>query len=234
MKEYSFGIDGLDGRIGGGTNILLIGPPLSGKNVLAKRFSYQACEEKGATIYVSTTDSAKNVLEWFEENGLELEDPIKSLGIVDCVTKSQDLEKPENEEIVKYASSPVDLTDIGVKISNFLKHFYMEENKEKIRLVIDTVSVMIMYSNVKTIFRFLHTFSGRVKSVNGVGLFVLEEGSHEEKTIKTLKQLMDASCETKETEDGKKIKYDGRDFSLDWTGYTINNGNIHLEKENED
>ncbi|PTD94839.1 recombinase RecA [archaeon SCG-AAA382B04] len=229
MKRYDFGIDGIEGKIGGGTNILLIGPPLSGKDVLAKRFFYQAAKEDGASIYVSTTDSAKNLIEWFEKKDLDLSENPGSFGIIDCVTKSQDLEKPEDESCVKYASSPVDLTDIGVKISNFLKEFYMEGDKEKVRLIVDTVSVMIMYSNVKTIFRFLHTFSGRMKSIDGVGLYVLEEGSHEEKTIKTLKQLMDASLRTEDTENGKQIKYDGKQFKFDWKNYQVEDDNIILE-----
>ncbi len=229
MKRYNLGINGFDEKIQGGTNLLLLGPPLSGKEVFTKRFFYEAMkEEDGAGIYVSTTNGSKSIFNWFDRRNLSLSEYKDSFGIVDCVTESQDLEKPQKKDSVKFASSPVDLTDIGVKISNLIKEFYMNLDKEKIRLVIDTVSVMIMYSDVKTIFRFLHTFSGRIKSIDGVGLYVLEAGSHEDKTIKTLKQLMDASLETKENNGNRKIRLQSREANFDWENYEIEDTEITL------
>lgn len=229
MKKYNLGIQGYESKIKGGTNILLLGPPLTGKDILTKSFFYEGIKEKDSSaIYVTTTDSSKSVLDWFEENNLSLGDESNSYGIVDCVTESQELEKPENDSFIKYASSPVDLTDIGVKISNFLKDFYKNGENQKIRLIIDTVSVMIMYSDVKTIFRFLHTFSGRIKSVNGIGMYVLEAGSHEEKTIKTLKQLMDSSLETKDEDGSNKIRLQGRSLNFDWKSYEVCSSGINL------
>jgi len=59
-------------------------------------------------------------IDWFSEY-LEKEE-VSRTGIVDCVTKSLGKNIHDND-VVKYASSPVDLTGIGIKISQFFEEF---------------------------------------------------------------------------------------------------------------
>jgi hypothetical protein len=59
-----------------------------------------------------------------------------------------------------------------------------------------------MYSNLETVFRFLHVFTGRIRSIDGFGIFFLDSGMHEEKEYTTLRQLFDGVVEVEEGEDG--------------------------------
>ncbi|OKY78567.1 MAG: KaiC-like protein ATPase [Candidatus Methanohalarchaeum thermophilum] len=227
MKEYSLGIDNFGKDVREGTNILFTAPPLSGKNAFSRNFFYQGLKDNEGCVYVTTTEETNSILKWFKENKeVDLDEFEGHFGIVDCVTKSQELSEIKGKSI-KYASNPGDLTDIGVKISSFLKDFYKSDDLDGIRLIIDTISVILMYSNVKTVFRFLHTFSGRIRSTDAVALYILEEGDHDRKTIQTLKQLVDLSLEAEESEGNRMIKFSGQ-INSDWLKYAVNNNNMKI------
>jgi len=186
---YKLGISKLDewiGNIKSGTNIMMIGPPISGKDDIANIIAYQGLRDSNAAVIVSTREPGNNVLEWFERYNLDV--PMDRIGIVDCVTRTLGFGAPDTDNI-KMASSPVDLTGIGVKISQFFEHFWMEMQLHETRLCINSLSTILMYSNLQTVFRFLHVFTGRIKAANALGIYVIEEGMHDEKTIVTLKQL---------------------------------------------
>jgi hypothetical protein len=48
------------------------------------------------------------------------------------------------------------------------------------------------------VFRFLHVFTGRIQSVDGLGLFCIDSTAHDERTMNTLKQLFDGIVTTDE------------------------------------
>jgi len=57
--------------------------------------------------------------------------------------------------------------------------------------MVHSLSTLLMYSDLQTVFRFLHVFTGRIQSVNGLGLFSIDSTSHDEQAMNTLKQLFD-------------------------------------------
>ena len=81
-----------------------------------------------------------------------------------------------DNDVVKYASSPVDLTGIGIKISQFFEEFMRRRHISKTILCIDSVSTLLMYTNIQTLFRFLHVFTGRVKLARAIGIYVVDGG----------------------------------------------------------
>ncbi len=207
MSDYTLGIKELDNAIGGikkGSNIMLIGPPMSGKEFILYYIMYNgAAKNENAVITVTTRESATHILEWFSENKLEL--PLARIGIVDCVTKTLGGAAIENDNI-KIASSPVDLTGIGVKISQFFEEYFMKKNIRKTQLHINSLSTILMYSNIQTVFRFLHVFTGRIKAAGALGIYVIESGMHDEQAIATLKQLFDGMIEIKTENDKNFIR----------------------------
>jgi hypothetical protein len=63
---------------------------------------------------------------------------------------------------------------------------------------VHSLSTLLMYSDLQTVFRFLHVFTGRVQSVDGLGLFAIDDSAHDEQTMNTLKQLFDGIVRTRE------------------------------------
>ncbi len=230
MSDYTFGIQELDNAIEGirkGSNILLIGPPMSGKEVILYNIMYNgAAKNDNAVITVTTRESATHILDWFKENNLIL--PLSRIGIVDCVTKTLSGAAVENENI-KIASSPVDLTGIGVKISQFFEEFCMKKNIQKTQLHINSLSTILMYSNIQTVFRFLHVFTGRIKSAGALGIYVIESGMHDEKSIATLKQLFDGMIEVKSENDKNFVRVVGLSPKpTPWFEYEIEGANVRI------
>jgi hypothetical protein len=150
------------------------------------------------------------------------------IGIIDCVTKTPVGTEVENDSI-KIASSPFDLTGIGVKISQFLDEFYMKKNIQKIHLHINSLSTILMYSNIQTVFRFIHVFTGRIKAAGALGIFVIESGMHDDKDITALKQLFDGMIEIKSENDGNFIRVIGLSPKpTPWFQYEIEGNNIKI------
>jgi KaiC/GvpD/RAD55 family RecA-like ATPase len=210
MNDYTLGIKELDDAIEGikkGSNIMLMGPPMSGKEVILYHIMYNGAAINGnAIINVTTNESATHILEWFRENKLNL--PLDRIGIIDCVTKTPGGAVVENENI-KMVCSPVDLTGIGVKISQFFEEFLMKKKIQKNQLYMNSVSTILMYSNFQIIFRFLHVFTGRIKSTGALGIYLIESGMHDEQAIATLKQLFDGIIEIRSENDTNFIRVVG-------------------------
>lgn len=230
MSDYTLGIKELDLAIGGikkGSNIMLIGPPMCGKEtVLYSIMYYGAAKNENAVITVTTRESATHILEWFKEQKLIL--PLSRIGIVDCVTKTLGGASVENENI-KIASSPVDLTGIGVKISQFFEEYFMKKNIRKTQLHINSLSTILMYSNIQTVFRFLHVFTGRIKAAGSLGIYMIESGMHDEQSISILKQLFDGMIEIKTENDKNFIRVVGLSPKpTPWFEYEIEGANVKI------
>ncbi len=231
MSGYSLGIKELDELIDNireGTNLMIIGPPMSRKDELIDAMILNSLNSSGSAIVVSTREPGERVLTWFEDNGLNVKDA--DIGVVDCVTKTLGMGATDTSNI-KCASSPVDLTGIGVKISQFFEQMLVKNKKNKIYLCINSLSTILMYSNLQTVFRFLHVFTGRIKAANGFGLYVVEDEMHDAQTIATLKQLFDGMIEIKAIGDSYAIRVVGLTSKpTPWFEYSIEGKQISLRR----
>jgi KaiC/GvpD/RAD55 family RecA-like ATPase len=76
MNDYTLGIKELDNAIEGiknGSNILMIGPPLCGKEYILNHIMYHGAAINGNSIIsVNTRETGVHILEWFKENNLNL------------------------------------------------------------------------------------------------------------------------------------------------------------------
>jgi len=218
MNEYTIGVKELDDAIEGirkGSNIMLIGPPMSGKEAILYQILYHgAARNENAIIMVTTSESATHILERFKEN--RLTDILSRIGIVDCITKKVEGDASDNPNI-KFASSPVDLTGIGVRISQFFEELFIKKNIPEIQIYVNSLSTILMYSNIQTVYRFLHVFTGRVKATGGLGMYVIESGMHEEQTVGILQHLFDGKIEIISENDKNFIRITG--FSSKPTPY---------------
>jgi len=191
-----------DAEIEPGTNLLISGPPLTGKRRVAFRILARGTAGNEGVIVVSTKDGAEKVFDEYRKFADGIEN--SPVGVVDCVTKQQGAGDVEDSARVKYASSPVDMTGIGIKLSEFLEEFYDGRGVQRNRILLHSISTLLMYSNLQTVFRFLHVFTGRVQSADALGLYVIDSTAHDDQTMNTLKQLFDGVIEVDEDEAGEQ------------------------------
>jgi len=220
------GKSNLDELLGGvikrEANIMLIGPPMSGKKIISNYLMYHgAAKNENAVIEVNTYEPGYLILERLKESKSNL--TLSKVGIVDCITEMIGIDSYEDESI-KIASSPFDLTDIGIKISQYFEKFFEQKNIRKIQLNIDSLSTLLMYSNIKTVFRFLQVFTGRIKAAGGLGIYVIESGVHDLHEIATLSQLFDGMIEIKSETDKNFLRIVGLSPKpTQWLEYEITN-----------
>jgi RecA-superfamily ATPases implicated in signal transduction len=188
-----------------GSNVLVSGPPLTGKRRIALEVLAAGSTKGEGVIIVTTKDDAEKMLSQYGEIVGGGEIPV---GIVDCVTQQRGVESVDDPR-VKYASSPVDMTGIGINLSEYLEEFYEARGIERNRVLLHSVSTLLMYSNLETVFRFLHVFTGRIQSANALGVHVIDSTAHDEQTINTLKQLYDGLLMVEEGEDGPVVRQQG-------------------------
>ncbi|MFB6097280.1 MAG: RAD55 family ATPase [Haloferacaceae archaeon] len=185
----------LDVAVEPGTNLLISGPPLTGKRQLSMEILAEGTRGNDGAIIVTTKDSATRVLKDYQ-GIVDLEG--KPVAVVDCVTRQLGVNEVPDDERIKYTSSPVDMTGIGIKLSEFLQGFYQDRGIERNRVLLYSLSTLLIYSDLQTVFRFLHVFTGRVQSVDGLGVYVIDSTAHDDQTMNTLKQLFDGIVTTHE------------------------------------
>lgn len=193
-----------------GTNLLVSGPSMTGKRRLT--FDVLAEGDGDGVVIVTTKSTGEQVLSAFEPRLDGRDSPI---GVVDCVSKQHGM-SPQRIDGIEFASSPVDMTGIGIKLSEFLQRFY-DSGVRSNRIAFDSLSTLLMYSNLQTVFRFLHVFTGRVQSAEALGLFVIDSSAHDAQTMSTLRQLFDGEIEVREAGDnGSELRIKGVGATTDW------------------
>lgn len=194
---YELGPELENATVAPGTNILVSGPPLSGIRRLALEALAHGANNGEGSVIITTRDSSDRVLTDFTSL---LDDPDSAhIGIVDCVTQHQGRSATDTE-MVKYASSPVDMTGIGIKFSEFVENFYTERGIQNNRVAIDSLSTLLTYSDPQTVFQFMHVLTSRIEDADAIGLHVLETTAHDPSEMNTLKQLFDGIVSVDEDE----------------------------------
>lgn len=224
MHRYFLGLKELDESIGGvegGASILLIGPPMCGKEILMNAILSAGISSGESVILAENRIPAHTVL-----HSISPTDTAR-IGVIDCITRSLGYNVTDTQAI-RYASGPVDLTGVSVRISQLAEEFSRKDMRD-IRFCIDSLSTVLMYSDLETVFRFMHLFTGRVHMSKTLGLCMVDEDMHDTRTIATLKQLFKGMIEVK--------SQDGRNFfravgltprPTPWFEYEIDGGAVTI------
>lgn len=166
-------------------NLLVSGPPLVGKRAFAVEVVETARERGRDVLLVTSARSATRLLDDFE-----------GVTVVDCTPTRVDHER------VTSVGSPADLTGISMPVSEFLR------TATRPVVVLDSVSALSMYADPSKVFRFLGVLTTQIGNADGLGLFTLDEGSHDEQTVETLGQLFDGRVEFRE-DDRREVRASG-------------------------
>lgn len=208
----------LDIDIPNANNLMTIGPPLMGKSVFARNLFEEKLKEGYSGIYITTRDLPDDVLEWFKDD--------VHFKILDCVTKTMSEDLPDTENIKRV--SVMDLTGITSNLNNFLEDVWRGESNKQVVIVFDSLSTLLMYSNLQTVFRFLHILVARVKSADAIALYIIEQGMHDEATTATLKQLFSGAIELKEERERRFLRYIGSSMRTDWKEFEVRDDKLML------
>ncbi len=188
-----------------------------GKSVFARNILEEKIKEGYSGIYITTRELPDDVLEWFKDD--------INFKILDCVTKTMSEDLPDTEDIKRV--SVMDLTGITSSLNNFLEDVWRGGNKQVV-VVFDSLSTLLMYSNLQTVFRFLHILVARIKSADAIALYIIEQGMHDDATTATLKQLFSGAIELKEERERRFLRYIGSSIRTDWKEFEVRDGTLML------
>ncbi|GAB3684092.1 hypothetical protein GCM10028857_12630 [Salinarchaeum chitinilyticum] len=95
---------------------------------------------------------------------------------------------------------------------------FADRNIENVRHGLVSVSTLLQYLDVETVFKFLHIYTNRVQSSEGIAVFTLDDDSHDPQTVNTLTGEFDGVVQLRETDDGT-VEYRVRGFGQSPSGW---------------
>jgi hypothetical protein len=195
-----------------GTSVLLTGPTHAGTRRLA--FRLLAGPDNEGAIVITTNSRASRVVEDCQAAGVTVA-PDRT-AVVDCVDDEGEATIPAR---VLTVSGPADLTGIGMRYSKLYQEFY-EGGVDRIRTGICSVSTLLSFSDLRTVSRFVHTVVGRIDSVDGFGVFLIDPETQDDRTVSTVGQFCGGRIEVREGDDGPELRTRGlADGDVDWTAF---------------
>lgn len=191
-----------------GTSLLVSGSTQAGRERLFDVLADPALgflADEGSLIVISADLSARQVVnELRERDG----SGVGRVGVIDC-TDGTDSDQIDDQHVVDL-SSPSDLTGISLEFAKLVRRFREEGRGDRVGVGVASVSTLLMYAELRTVFRFLHVFTSRIGSAGMFGVFLLDPEMHDGQTRNTVRAIFD--CEA---------RLDGTDVTLQGSGYSI-------------
>ncbi|MEM4275888.1 MAG: ATPase domain-containing protein [Thermoplasmata archaeon] len=187
--------DLLLGGIPFGSNVLIYGPPFTGKEVLVNAFIAEGLKKGIPALWIITEKSPKEIREEmiFVVSGYEEYEKMGLVRYVDAYSRSMGDET--QDPYTEYIESPTDYESIQKAIENAARAF--KEKHEYYRVAFRSISTLIAYLDPGTAFRFLSPVVGRRKRDRAVAMYTIEKGVHGEQEIQMIGSLMDGMIEFK-------------------------------------
>lgn len=213
MSEAPYEFDTLPlSDIDAGTSVLITGAAHSGARELALQMATSAREE--GSIIVATNRGAPRILSDLESIGIE---PNPSqLTIVDCTGGGS---ADSTDAHVTTVGDPSDLTGIGIRFADAYQRF-ADADIDCVRTGVISLSTLLTFQELRPVARFTHTLRGRIASVDGLGIFVIDPAQHDERAVSTLSQFLDGRVEVRDTDAGPEFRCRGLgDQPRDWVPF---------------
>ena len=206
-----------------GSTVLVSGEGFSAAEDLARAMVVDGTARDEGALFISTNKSAKKLLAACRRTRPSLD--TSRIGIIDCT--GQEVGQASADAKVKYVSTQSDLTGIGMRFSALYESLYAAAADGRIRTGLLSLSSLCMYVDLRTLFRFAQTLSGRIDSAGGLGVMSIDPTTHDTQTVNTLSQAADGKIEVRDY-DGDGGEYDGElrvrglpDQPTDWTPFSL-------------
>jgi len=194
-----------------GTSLLVTGPIHEGSRDLAVRLLAGTPDE--AAIVVTTNQRAARMADDCRRMGVATAP--ERTAILDCVGTDGAGVNAQVHQV----SGPSDLTGIGMRYSDVHAGF-ADDGHGRVRTGLFSLSTLLSFSDLRTVSRFVHTLVGRIDSVDGLGVLLIDPGSHDERTVRTLAQFCAGRIQVRDGEDSLQLRARGLPSqSRDWQAF---------------
>lgn len=189
-KRITTGVLKLDKMLDGGfpenSSVLIDGTPGVGKSILCQQFINEGIKNNDKCIFITFDVRPETICSSMERFGWNVKNKIT---FFDCF--SYRVGTPSSS---RYAITG--LSDLN-QISMIFEDIINDIGKGKKRIVVDSLSTLLLYSDAELAKKFLKDFIATAVSEKAVILLTIEEGIHDEKTVAILNYLVDGLIEMK-------------------------------------
>ncbi len=140
--------------------------------------------KKGSHLIIITTNQPYSVL---KKNYERAEIDFSRLYFIDTITSYAIGATPRGEQSVRFISTPSNLTDLGIAITNTLDEF----SEKRPCVLFDSVSTMLLYLPSGTISKFIHYLSNKLRLIDTPGFFLAVGKGLDPMMISNLSTFMD-------------------------------------------
>ncbi len=202
-------------------SVILLGPIGVGKTTYAEAYLAEGLELGFPAVFVTTDVSPRVIRNDMSRYGWNIEKYEKEGQFVFIDGYSERMGAPTSGN-ARILSKIDDVSELGIVLSEVLEELVVA------RIVIDSLSTLILHGNAETIPRAVQRLAGRIKQSSHSIMFILEEGVHEEKTYATISYIADAvirfKAETSERHTDHYLRMErmrGSDSSREWHKFVI-------------
>jgi len=194
-----------------GTSLLVTGPSIGGTRELCMELLRS---EREGVLLLSADLGGGEAIEAFERAGVQF-DPSR-MGILDATQHGE----TDADRNVCAIGTPADLTGMGMHYARLYEELH-GAGVERVRTGLYTLTTILPYvDDIKPVYRFLHTLTGRVTSADGFGVCALDPRTQDERVLGSLTQPFDGRVELRREGDGCEIRVRGLSgHHDDWRGY---------------
>jgi KaiC/GvpD/RAD55 family RecA-like ATPase len=166
-------------------SVMLVGPIGSGKSTYGEAYIADGLRQGFPGVIVTTDVSPRTIRNDMSRHGWSLEEYEQEGKLVFIDGYSERMGAPKAgsaRSLIKID----DISELGIVL------FEVLENLVVARIVVDSLSTLILHSNPVTMPRSVQRLSGRITQSSHSIMYILEEGVHDEKTYATFSYLADA------------------------------------------
>lgn len=224
-NNISTGIPKLDDILEGGfpesTSVLLYGTPGVGKSIFCQQFMCEGLKNNEKCIFLTfdvrpeTIETSISRFGWTSKN---------KIVFLDCFSYRIGAQSSS-----RYALTG--LSDLN-QLSMIFEDIMNDVGHERKRIVVDSLSTLLLYSDPELSLKFLKDFIASAISQKSTLLFTIEEGIHDEKTVAILNYMAEGLIEMKFEMDKRLIriaKMRGTAVSRSWSEFDITKKGILIK-----
>jgi KaiC/GvpD/RAD55 family RecA-like ATPase len=179
---------------------MLVGPLGSGKTTYAEAFLAEGLSQGFPAVFITTDVSPRVIRNDMSRHGWPIEACEKAGHFKFIDAYSERMGAPKTT--AAYSLSKIDdISELGITLFEALEKLVCA------RVVIDSLSTLILHSSAETLPPSIQRLSGRVTQNSHSIMFLLEEGVHDEKTYATYSYLTDSVLKFKLDDTGAQPTY---------------------------
>lgn len=140
------------------------------------------------TVVITTNFPYSVLSKLYAQKGVSLD----RVSFIDAVTRNSIGTAENIPRVVRYINNPANLTDMGIAVTEVLKEY----SGEKVCIMYDSVSTMLIYLSSANISKFIHFVTNKLRLMDISGIFLAVEKGLDPMLMMQLTTFVDTVVDT--------------------------------------